>query len=106
MHSSAWSAPLNPPAAWSGCDCRDLLRTLSGAEMCLVVSAGTVGLACNPASGWRAVPPAAIFVLFNILLASGARSLIERLLSRRRIRELLVFVLLMMWMVPRFLFLT
>src|SRR5436305_1119572 len=47
-----------------------------------------------------------IYVLFNLLLASGTRSLLERLLSRRRVRELLVFFLLMLWMVPRFVMLS
>ena len=43
-----------------------------------------------------------IFVLFNLLLASGVRSLLERLLTRRKVRELLSFCLLaMLWMVPR-----
>jgi ABC-2 type transport system permease protein len=83
-----------------------LLRTIAGVEMIMIVCAGTAGLVANSAGGWRAVPPAAVFLLFNVLLASGARSLLERLLSRRRVREVLVFILLMIWMVPRFLFLT
>ena len=48
--------------------------------------------------------PVLVFVAFNLLLASGARSLLERLLSKRKIRELLVFLIFMLWMVPRFLF--
>ena len=83
-----------------------LLRTIAGAEMIMVVCAGTAGLALNTAAGWRVVPPAIVFLIFNVLLASGARSLLERQLSRRRVREALVFVLFMVWMVPRFLFLT
>jgi ABC-2 type transport system permease protein len=83
-----------------------LLRAIAGGEMIMVVCAGTAGLVRNSAAGWRAVPPALLFLLFNVLLASGTRSLLERLLSRRRFRELLVFLIFMMWMVPRFLFLT
>jgi ABC-2 type transport system permease protein len=83
-----------------------LLRAIAGAEMIMVVCAGTAGLAVNPAAGWRAIPAAIVYLAFNVLVASGARSLLERLLSRRRVRELLVFILFMMWMVPRFLFLT
>ena len=84
-----------------------LLRLATGAEMIMVVAAGTAGLIRNPdANGWTAIPPAALFILFNLLLASGARSLLERLLSKRRVREALVFVLFLFWMVPRFLFLT
>jgi ABC-2 type transport system permease protein len=83
-----------------------LLRTVAGAEMIMVLLAGTAGLVVNAADGWRAVLPVGLFLLFNVLLASGARSLLVRLLSRRRVREVLVFALFMMWMVPRFLFLT
>jgi ABC-2 type transport system permease protein len=74
--------------------------------MLLILTAGTAGLVRNPAAGWRAVPGTVLYLAFNILLASGARSLLERLLSRRRVRELLVFLLFMLWMVPRFFFLT
>jgi len=84
-----------------------LLRAATGAEMIMVVCAGTAGLIANSAVGsWRALPPALLFIAFNLLLASGARSLLERLLSKRRLRELLVFVLFMLWMVPRLLWLT
>ena len=44
--------------------------------------------------------------LFNLLLACGTRSLLERLLSKRKVRELLVFLIFMLWMLPRFLFVT
>jgi ABC-2 type transport system permease protein len=83
-----------------------LLRAIAGAEMIMVVSAATAGLIGNSAVGWHAVTPAAIFLLFNVFMASGTRSLLERLLSRRRVREVLVFFVFMVWAVPRFLFLT
>ncbi|MBS1859491.1 MAG: hypothetical protein JST11_29220 [Acidobacteria bacterium] len=83
-----------------------LLRLTTGVEMLIVLAAGTAALFRNPLTrGGYAPAPAAIFILFNLLLASGTRSLLERLLSRRRVRELLVFLLFMLWMVPRFLFL-
>jgi ABC-2 type transport system permease protein len=47
-----------------------------------------------------------LYIAFNLLLASGTRSLLERLLSKRKVRELLVFLIFMLWMVPRFLFAT
>jgi ABC-2 type transport system permease protein len=50
--------------------------------------------------------PFIIYILFNLLLASGTRSLLERLLSRRRVRELLILAMFALWMVPRFLYLT
>jgi ABC-2 type transport system permease protein len=82
-----------------------LLRLVSAAEMVLVVTGGSIGLLLNPAAGgWRAAHLAAampIFVGFNLLLASGVRSLLERLLARRRVRELLTFFLLAIYLAPR-----
>ena len=84
-----------------------LLRLTTGMEMVMVLAAGIAALFRNPLTrGASALVPALGFVLFNLLLASGTRSLLERLLSRRRVRELLVFLLFALWMVPRFLFLT
>ena len=73
-----------------------LLRLTTGAEMVLVLAGGVAGLFRNPATrGWPAVVPVLVFIVFNLLLASGARSLLERLLSRRKVRELLVFLIFM-----------
>jgi ABC-2 type transport system permease protein len=84
-----------------------LLRAVSAGEMLLFLAAGTIGLAKNPhASAWMAAISALVFAAFNLVLSSGARSLLERLLSRRRVREVMVFLLFMLWMVPRFLFLS
>ncbi|HXA51129.1 MAG TPA: hypothetical protein VNV86_12520, partial [Candidatus Acidoferrum sp.] len=84
-----------------------LLRLTHGVEMLIVLLAGTAALFANPLTiGWYALPPLLIYILFNVLLASGTRSLLERLLSRRRVREVLVLFLFALWMVPRFLYLT
>ena len=85
-----------------------LLRLTTGAEMVLVLTGGTIGLVSNRvAGGWSGLPRLSaavpIFVLFNLLLASGMRSLLERLLTRRKVRELLTFLLLMLYVVPRLL---
>src|SRR5471030_1514519 len=88
-----------------------LLRLTTGMEMVMVLAAGALGLLRNRAGGgWPALPrtlaAVLIYILFNLLLASGTRSLLVRLLSRRKVRELLAFFLLMIWMVPRFLLMT
>jgi ABC-2 type transport system permease protein len=88
-----------------------LLRLVTGAEMILVLLGATAGLLFNPAAGgWKALPrlatAALIFVLFNLLLASGTRSLLERLLSRRKVREVMSFFLLMLYVAPRLMFQT
>lgn len=85
-----------------------LLRLVSGVEMQMVLAGAAVGLLRNPASGGLAALPSlaggfGIFALFNLLLASGTRSLLERLLARRKVRELVALLLAMMWVVPRFL---
>src|SRR6185503_5594933 len=59
-----------------------LLRLTTAFEMVMILAGGAIGLMRNPAAGgWRAaprvVPLVAIYVLFNLLLASGLRSLIE-----------------------------
>jgi ABC-2 type transport system permease protein len=83
-----------------------LLRFTTGVEMIIVLAAGVAALFRNPLTrGVYALAPVLIYILFNVLLASGTRSLLERLLARRRIRELLVVFLFGLWMVPRFLFL-
>ncbi|HWB85345.1 MAG TPA: hypothetical protein VG675_14475 [Bryobacteraceae bacterium] len=82
-----------------------LLRLTTGVEMILVLAAGTAGLWRNPAmsrAAMRALLPAVlVFIVFNLLLASGLRSLIERLLARRLVREVMIFILLAAITVPR-----
>ncbi|HLK62560.1 MAG TPA: hypothetical protein VKU19_03915 [Bryobacteraceae bacterium] len=85
-----------------------LLRLTTGAEMLLVLIGGAIGLMQNAllpglTAKARLLVAVLIFVLFNLLLASGMRSLVERLLARRRVREILSFVLLMLYVVPRML---
>jgi ABC-2 type transport system permease protein len=85
-----------------------LLRLISGLEMILVLTAAEAGLIVNPAvhrvTGAAAV--LALFVTFNVLLASGVRSLLERLLTQRKIRELIVLIMGALWVLPRFLMMT
>jgi ABC-2 type transport system permease protein len=90
-----------------------LLRLTTGAEMVLILAGGYAGLLRNPAvtgqsglAGAILRIPAALllYATFNVLLASGLRSLLERLLSRRRVREVVVLVLVLAAAVPRMLF--
>jgi len=86
-----------------------LLRLATAFEMILVLAGGVLGLLRNRASGGVSAAPRilaliGIFVLFNLFLASGFRSLLERLLSRRRLREILISLLLIGLTVPRLLF--
>jgi ABC-2 type transport system permease protein len=83
-----------------------LLRLTTAVEMLILIAGGVAGLIANPAvGGWRAAARIAltlpVFVVFNLLLASGTRSLFERLLARRRIREVVVLLTTMLWVLPR-----
>jgi ABC-2 type transport system permease protein len=85
-----------------------LLRLTTCSEMLLVLAGGLGGVLRNPvAGGWTALPRVAaaalLFVCFNLLLAAGLHSLIERLLARKRIRELLILVLVLITALPRLL---
>jgi ABC-2 type transport system permease protein len=88
-----------------------LLRIVTALEMLLVVTGGGIGLLLNhEAGGLRAFPRIAagslLFVLFNVLLASGTRSVLERLLSRKRVREVVAVFAATLWVLPRFLMAT
>jgi ABC-2 type transport system permease protein len=89
-----------------------VLRITTAVEMMLVLLAAFIGLLANRSAvgGGRAAPRLllvfAVFLLMNLLLASGTRSLLERLLSRRRIREVVVLLSTMVWVVPRLLMAT
>jgi len=84
-----------------------LLRLATAAEMLLVLAGGALGTLANPAISWLAAPrllaAAFCFVTFNVFLASGVRGLLERLLTRRKVREALAFLMVMLWVLPRLL---
>ena len=85
-----------------------LLRLTTCVEMLLLTGGLAAGVLANPSFRGRAgvarvSAGAILFIVFNLLLAAGLRSIIERLLSRRRIRELMVFIMVMSFALPRFL---
>jgi len=85
-----------------------LLRLTTGVEMLLLLAGLLAGLSRNPdAGGLTALPhmlfAILLFVGFNLLLASGLRSILERLMARRRVREVLAIFMAMIWVLPRFL---
>jgi ABC-2 type transport system permease protein len=84
-----------------------LLRLSTGLEMLLVMAAGFTGLVMNAAvaPGWmgaaRMSAVLGVFVLFNLLLAAGTRSLLERALAKRRVREFVVLAMVILVAAPR-----
>ena len=83
-----------------------LLRLTTCAEMLLVLTGSAVGLVRNPLYGGmarvpRLVAPLLLFILFNLLLSAGIRSLLERLLSHKRVREIVMLVVVICAALPR-----
>jgi ABC-2 type transport system permease protein len=83
------------------------LRVTSGLEMILLVAGLTAGLVFNPAVPLKVAPAVfALFVLFNLLLASGLRQQLERWMVRRRLGEILVLLLITATALPQLLMVT
>jgi ABC-2 type transport system permease protein len=80
-----------------------LLRLTAGIEMVLVLTGIAIGVQLNPAlPRWSAlgiVP----YLIFNLFLAVGLRDLLLRMMARKRIREITVFVLVMCSALPQLL---
>jgi ABC-2 type transport system permease protein len=75
--------------------------------MLLLLSGIVIGLLLNPVlesqfAGVAVIP----FVLFNLLLAAGLRNQIERWMARRRVRELIVLVIVLLAALPQLLAVT
>ncbi len=81
-----------------------LLRLTTALEMLLVLAGTGIGLALNPAvPRWLPAPALLIFVVFNLFLSAGLRSLLERLLAIRRVRELVVMFMVTCGALPQLL---
>lgn len=85
-----------------------LLRLATCMEMLLAVAGILVGLLCNPRlGGVLAAPRIAgtilLFIAFNLLLSAGMRNLLERLLLRRRLREMLMLIIVLVCVLPQLL---
>lgn len=81
-----------------------MLRVTAGIEMMLVLTGIAVGLLLNPSLPKFCALAVVPYVLFNLFLAVGLRDLLMRALARKRLRELLVFLLVMTMTLPRLLF--
>ncbi|MDE3198865.1 MAG: hypothetical protein KGN84_21125 [Acidobacteriota bacterium] len=85
-----------------------LLRTMTCAEMGIILIGGAAGLLRNPAYGLPALPGIALGLLFfaatNILLTAGARYWMERFFARSKLREVLMLILVTGALLPQLLF--
>jgi ABC-2 type transport system permease protein len=80
-----------------------MLRVTSGIEMVLVLAGIAVGLLLNPELPKFCALAVVPYVLFNLFLAVGVRDLLMRALARKRLRELLVFLFVMLMTLPQLL---
>ncbi len=82
-----------------------LLRITTCAELLLPLTGMAVGLVRNPSLGWKYSPliigGTVVFAAMNILLSAGTRSLLERLILRTRLRELLMILLVTVAVLPQ-----
>ena len=82
-----------------------LLRASVALEVILLVAGAALGLALNPMVPVGGLAGLALFAAFNLLLSAGLRDLLRRLLARRRVRELVIFLLVLGAALPQLLFL-
>lgn len=78
-----------------------LLRITTGIEMVLLFIGAAVGLFLNRAVPFWAPFSLAVFVVFNLFCATGVRDLLVRLLARKRIREIMVFLFVIAAALPQ-----
>lgn len=80
-----------------------ILRISSGVEMLILIVGAGIGLLINPNVRWWAPAWLALFVVFNLCCAAGVRDILVRLLARKRVREIVVFLLVMAAALPQLL---
>ncbi len=82
-----------------------LLRISTGAEMLILLTGTGIGLLLNPAVPLWAPACLVLFVLFNLCCSAGIRDVLVRLLARKRVREIVVFLLVLAAALPQLLLL-
>jgi ABC-2 type transport system permease protein len=81
-----------------------ILRVTTGVEMLLLLTGAGVGLLINPDVPLWAPFTLALFVLFNLFCSTGIRDLLARLLAHKRIREIVIFLVILTAALPQLLF--
>jgi len=79
-----------------------VLRVTTAIEMILVCMGLIVGLLLNPEVPFWSPLPILLFITMNLLLATGIKSLLERLFKKKGVRELMMVVFLGLILVPQF----
>ena len=80
-----------------------MLRISTGLEMLIVLAGAAIGLWLNPKIPLWTPASLLLFVLFNLFCSAGIRDLLIRLLARKRVREIVVFLLVLAAALPQLL---
>jgi ABC-2 type transport system permease protein len=80
-----------------------MLRVTTAVEVLIVLVGICFGLARNSRVPLKGPGWAIVFVAFNLFLATGVREALGKLMARKRIREVLVFFLVLCAALPQFL---
>ena len=83
-----------------------LLRVTSSIEMMLLVTGAVVGLLLNPEVPLLGPSALVAFVVLNLLCSAGIRDLLVRLLVRRYVREVVIFLFVLAAALPQLLLMT
>ena len=83
-----------------------MLRLTTGVDMLIILIGAIVGMAMNPALAWWRPLILLPWVAFNLLLATGLRDLLGRMLARRRGRELAMIGLVLLAALPQLVFMS
>src|ERR1700691_3025566 len=78
-----------------------VLRISTGVEMILILAGAAIGLLLNPNVPLWAPFSLALFVLFNLFCSTGIRDLLVRLLAHKRVREIVVFLVVICAALPQ-----
>ena len=78
-----------------------LLRLTTAIEVIIILIGGMVGLARHPLTKWWSPLVLFAFGLFNMFLSVGVRDLLSRWLSRKWVREILVFGFVLLSALPQ-----
>jgi ABC-2 type transport system permease protein len=80
-----------------------ILRVTTCIEMLLLSAGLCIGILMNPRlPAWGAIP-IVVFAIFNLFISAGLKDLLGRLLSRKRFREGMVFVIVLIAALPQLL---
>ncbi len=82
-----------------------MLRLATCGEMLIVIGGIAIGLLRNPVYGAKDAPQivggAMLFAVMNIMLSAGTRNWIERVFLRTKLREVMIFVVVVASLAPR-----